>query len=148
VEIPPGNYHATLGIAGTLTGYAETRYLGKLQLAEDTEWDVHLAPAETAIDGADALPPLFTLHPNYPNPFNAGTVILYQFPQTAHVELTIYNIAGQRLKTLIDESQHPGLHRVTWDGTDVSGRQVGTGLYLYKLTTPAQTQTRRMILIK
>ena len=148
LAIPPGNYHATLGISGILGGYAETHYLGQLQLTEDTEWDVHLTPAETAIDGSDTLPPLFALHPNYPNPFNAGTVILYQFPRTTHVELTIYNIAGQRLKTLIDEPQHPGLHRVTWDGTDASGQQVGTGLYLYKLTTPAKTQTRRMILIK
>jgi M6 family metalloprotease-like protein len=149
VDIPPGRYHATVGVSNYIGRYSENHYLGILQLTADTEWNVHLSTGETAIDEVvGALPSIFALHPNFPNPFNAHTAIPYQLPQTGRVQLTIYNIAGQQVTTLVDAQKPAGRHQIFWNGRDASGKQVGSGLYFYRLSTDTQTQTRRMILVK
>ena len=93
-------------------------------------------------------PTAVSLEQNYPNPFNGQTTIAYKLPQAASVELTIYNMAGQRIKNVVDKKQSAGRHQVFWDGTDEDGRRVGSGVFFCRLSTDIQGQTRRMVLIR
>jgi hypothetical protein len=89
------------------------------------------------------LPSDFALLSNYPNPFNASTVIEYQLPVTSSVKLEVYNLLGNKVATLIDGQQQAGYKSVTWDASEVS-----SGIYFYKLTAGDYTETKRMILVK
>ena len=86
------------------------------------------------------------LAPNFPNPFIPGTLIPYRLTTTGTVRLDIYNLRGQRVRTLVHEVQNAGPYRVSWDASDDHGRQVGTGLYLLRLDHPGSVQTRWMLL--
>jgi hypothetical protein len=87
---------------------------------------------------------------NYPNPFNPATKIHYSIKQRSHVTLKIYNVAGQLVRTLVDELQEPLAdgYTVSWGSRDSSGQPVASGVYLYKLTAKDFTQTRKMVLLK
>jgi len=74
----------------------------------------------------------YSLH-NYPNPFNPQTTIRYVLPSVEKVSLCIYNIKGQKVKTLIQETLPAGKHSVIWDGRDSNGKRVASGVYFYKL---------------
>ena len=107
----------------------------------------------TAIDDSDSekelrLPKAFLLSQNYPNPFNPETVIQYQLPKQAVVRLEIYNIVGELVNTLVNETRPAGYHTVRWNGRDGHGRTVASGVYLYSLKTSELIQTRKMILIR
>jgi hypothetical protein len=94
------------------------------------------------------LPKVFVLHQNYPNPFNPTTMINYQLPMNSSVELSIYNLLGQKVATLVDEQKRAGYHRVEWDASGFA-----SGVYLYRLQAgdPSQSagqgyvETRKMI---
>jgi len=90
----------------------------------------------------------YFLKANYPNPFNPSTVIEYGIASTQNVTLEIYNILGQRIKTLVSQQQKPGIYRVIWDGTDQFNRKVAAGIYLYHLSAGEFVETRKMILVK
>ena len=94
------------------------------------------------------LPDAFSLSQNYPNPFNPETVIKYALPEDCHVELTIYNILGQKVKTLINQYQNAGHKMVHWNGRDDKGNEIASGVYLYKMKTPKYSQTKKMILLR
>lgn len=94
------------------------------------------------------IPHDYTLDQNYPNPFNASTVIRFNTKHDGHVKLVVYNVLGQQVKTLVDEFRHYGLQAADWDGTDVNGLAVPTGLYFYRLTTSEFTQVKKMVLLK
>ena len=94
------------------------------------------------------VPQKFILGQNYPNPFNPVTTIRYQIPRRDRVSLTIYNMMGQQVITLMDEDQDPGYYVAEWDGRDESGHEASTGIYIYQLRTNHQTLTRRMIKIR
>ena len=94
-----------------------------------------------------ALPTDFALGQNYPNPFNPSTIIPYQLPASAHVRLEVFNVLGQRLATLVDAEQSAGAHTTQWDATDASGRAVGAGVYIYRLSSGGMTESRRMVLV-
>jgi len=85
---------------------------------------------------------------NSPNPFNPRTKIIYQLLVSSHVKLTIYNIRGQKVRTLVDEYQTEGIKQVTWDGKDQKGNQLASGVYLYRLSVNNFSQTRKMLLTK
>jgi hypothetical protein len=89
------------------------------------------------------VPSEFALLTNYPNPFNASTVISYQLPTTSHVKLEIYNISGRKVATVVDGQQEAGYRSVTWDASDVS-----SGVYFYKLTAGDFTEVKRMTLLR
>lgn len=94
-------------------------------------------------------PPLAQmLHPNFPNPFNPSTTIVFTNPQTGNASLSVYNLKGQLVKTLINGTVNPGEHRVIWNGTDNSGKSVASGVYFYRLTANGRTETRKMMLMK
>ncbi len=99
-------------------------------------------------DNVVVLPDQFELNQNYPNPFNPETVISFALGTPQHVRLTIYNTLGQRVRTLVNDHQPAGFHRVRWDSRDDSGRAVASGVYLYRLETADAILTRKMTLIK
>ena len=81
----------------------------------------------------EAAPTSFTLLQNYPNPGNPSTTITFTLPRTAHVTLEIYNLLGQRVRTLVDGAIDAGSHTVVWDGRDELGSSLSSGVYLYRL---------------
>ena len=94
-----------------------------------------------------ALPTDFALGQNYPNPFNPSTLIPYQLPVAGHVRLEVFNMLGQRLIRLVDGERSAGAHTARWDGTDATGRAVGAGVYIYRLSSGGMRVSRRMVLI-
>jgi hypothetical protein len=88
-------------------------------------------------------PAVFSLEQNYPNPFNPSTDISFSLAEAGLVKLTIYNLLGQEVTTLLNENREAGLHTVTFDASSLT-----SGAYFYKLETPQFTQTRKMILSK
>ena len=105
------------------------------------------------VEGAtgEAVPGTITLLPNYPNPFNPSTVIEYGLPASAAgeaVRLAVYDVAGRRVRLLVDARQAAGFYRVTWDGADEAGAPVASGVYVYRLRAGGFQQVRKMILLK
>jgi len=96
----------------------------------------------------DIAPDNFALKQNYPNPFNPSTNIEYTLAQPGHVVLEIYNVLGQKVSTIVDEEQFPGLHRIQWDGTSSDGQTVSSGIYFYKLTAGSHIESKKMMLIR
>jgi hypothetical protein len=90
----------------------------------------------------------FTLKQNYPNPFNSETTIQYQIGKKTRVSIEIYNVLGERIKSLLDQSQNPGTYSVVWDGKDEAGRTVMGGVYLYRMRTEQCDLTRKLALIQ
>ncbi len=90
----------------------------------------------------------FTLSQNYPNPFNPETTISFSIPIDGKVELAIYNIKGQKVKTLINENKLQGRHTVVWNGRNETGKMAASGIYFYKLTSVGRTQVKKMLLMK
>ncbi len=93
-------------------------------------------------------PEQFQLNQNYPNPFNPETNISYSLPQGANVRLTIYDILGQEIRVLVDEYQNPGEKNIIWDGHNMRGEDVSSGIYFYRLLADDYTQTKKMSLLR
>ena len=86
---------------------------------------------------------------NYPNPFNPTTTVRYSIKERAHVTLRIYNVAGQLVRTLVDEVREPGIsHSAGWNGRNGRGQVTASGVYFYKLVAKDFTETRKMVLLK
>lgn len=91
----------------------------------------------------------FSLSQNYPNPFNPETTIQYQLPQTGNVTLSIFNLLGQEVRTLVHEHQTAGSYSIVWDGKNDIGELVTSGMYFYKLQVGESfLVTRKMLLLK
>lgn len=90
-------------------------------------------------------PASFSLFQNYPNPFNAGTRIDYQLRAQGNVVLTVLNLLGQQITTLVDKEQAPGHYSVQWDGKDARGHELPSGIYLYALEVGQRRVVRKMI---
>ncbi len=88
------------------------------------------------------------LHPNFPNPFNSTTQIYYSLANTSDVNLSIYNIKGQVIQTLVQASQDAGVYSVSWHGKDETGHDIGSGLYIVQLYTNSETLHQRILLIR
>ncbi|NNF06264.1 MAG: T9SS type A sorting domain-containing protein, partial [Candidatus Eisenbacteria bacterium] len=85
--------------------------------------------------------------PMSPNPMtSARGVIRFELTKKNHASVSVYNISGRLVRTLLSAERDAGLHEVTWDGTDTSGRKVASGLYFYRLRTPEQTMTQKVVL--
>jgi len=101
-----------------------------------------------SLDGDRHLPTAFNLQQNYPNPFNPVTSINYQLASDAHVTLTVYDIMGQKICTVVNEDQSAGFRAVVWDGRDNYNNSVSSGVYFYRLHAGNYIQTRKMILMR
>jgi len=99
-------------------------------------------------EDVDDLPEDFHLANNYPNPFNPSTTIEYSIPTQSHVTISIYNLLGQKIRTLVDETQVPGKHITSWNGRDYDGKLVASGVYFYKIIAGDYAQIKKMLLQK
>lgn len=95
-----------------------------------------------------AVPLAFSLEHNYPNPFNPSTAIQFALPKSSHVKMTVYNSAGQLVRTLIDKDMSAAHHTVRWDGTNDGGQSVSSGVYFYRIEADSYDNTKRMMLLK
>ena len=98
--------------------------------------------------GGVVLPIDFELFQNYPNPFNPSTTISFTLPEKAYVTLTIHNVLGQRVKTLLSSEFSAGTHFFVWDGTDAHGDDVASGVYVYRLMADEVVLSRKMVLAR
>ncbi len=102
----------------------------------------------TSVKENAAVPSEFRLQQNYPNPFNPTTEISYELPQAGFVQLSIFNLLGQKISTLVNERQTAGSYHVNWNGLDEQGKQVPTGLYIYRLKSDNRVQVKKMVLTR
>ena len=94
------------------------------------------------------LPDEFALHQNYPNPFNPVTTLRYDLPENGLVNITIYDMLGRHVKTLVNQDQVAGYKSVVWDATNDYGKPVSAGIYLYQIHVDNYIQTKKMVLLK
>lgn len=90
----------------------------------------------------------FSLQSNLPNPFNPETVIRYETGEAGPVRIVVYNVVGQRIRTLVDQGMAAGLHQARWDGRDETGRDVASGTYLVRMDAERFSQTRKILLLR
>ena len=169
-----GGYRAIPNAVATIelqtAGYPVTVELQPAAASDETEWQlVELTGVETGKihflrDGssisitsntkrlqllpADKVFDTFALYQNYPNPFNPSTVISYSLPSQSTVKLSIYNLLGQSVKTMVSEEQSAGFYEIVWDGRDASGIQVSSGLYFYRIETETFSDVKKMLLLQ
>jgi flagellar hook assembly protein FlgD len=89
-----------------------------------------------------------TLYQNRPNPFNPATEISYYLPSAGRVVIEIFDVAGRRVRMLVNGPQHAGRYSVEWTGQDNSGRRVASGIYFCRLSAGKETLTRKMVLMR
>lgn len=99
-------------------------------------------------DNSKTIPSTFCLNPNVPNPFNSYTAISYRLSAVSEVALSIFNSRGQKVRTLVNENQPAGHYSVVWNCRDDFGKNVSSGLYLYRLQTDHFAQTRKCLLME
>jgi hypothetical protein len=99
--------------------------------------------SETSIDRPNQPPVNYKLYANYPNPFNPTTNITYQLSKTSHVDLSLYNILGQKVVTLVKENQRAGYHQVEWNAIGFA-----SGIYYYRIETAGFQDVKKMILLR
>tara|TARA_Y100000310_G_scaffold345540_1_gene466253 strand:+ start:8471 stop:11203 length:2733 start_codon:yes stop_codon:yes gene_type:complete len=99
------------------------------------------------MDG-ETVPTEFNLSQNFPNPFNPVTVIRFDLPEASYVNLKVYNLMGQEIRSLVSGMEEPGVRVAVWDGKDNSGRLVSTGVYLYRIKAGSFFRTHKMILLR
>ena len=114
-----------------------------LTLEEGTLHTVGVAEAPNS-----GIPKEFVLFQNYPNPFNPVTTFQYQLPKTEHVLLTIYNIRGQKVQTLVNEVKQPGSYKIEWNGKNSYSLEVGTGLYVVRMEAGEFIESKKILLMK
>jgi S-formylglutathione hydrolase FrmB len=100
------------------------------------------------LDKETTVPATFLLSQNYPNPFSRDTHISYQLSRTSFVEIAVYDLTGQKVRTLVNETKPAGVYSVDWDGRDNSNMLASSGLYIYRLNTGSYTQIRKMIILR
>jgi len=131
----------------------EYYYTVRAKDAED-QWsnfsnrEIAIVHPQTSVDNGNPVPSAFSLSQNYPNPFNPQTNIEFSLGVDSKVELTVYNILGTKVRTLVNSELEAGEHSVLFDGLNDNGQQVAAGVYFYNLKTADQSLTRRMVLLK
>ena len=96
----------------------------------------------------EVLPEEFALGQNYPNPFNPSTQIRYALPEQSRVTITIYNMLGGKVRTLVNDFQDAGYRNILWNATNDHGSPVSAGMYIYTIQAGNFYQAKKMILLK
>ena len=94
------------------------------------------------------IPSQYMVHQNYPNPFNPVTTLRYDIPENGHINITIYDMLGRQVKTLINQTQDAGYKSLIWDATNDYGKPVSAGIYLYQIQAGENISTKKMVLLK
>jgi len=95
-----------------------------------------------------SIPTVFSLSQNYPNPFNPKTLIRFTLPKDSWVNMEVYNILGQRVKTLVDEKLTAGVKEVEWDSKGDNGLEVASGIYFYRIKADDFSDIKKMVMLK
>lgn len=139
------SYAVRLTLAQSVSGQSESdnyrAYLGF--------WHP-LVSSTTSVDQivSSSVPTDYTLNQNYPNPFNPTTTIEFAIPRSGHVRVDVVNVLGQRVAILADEYLAVGQYRTVWDARNLSGAQVSSGVYFYRLVVADVLLTKKMLLMK
>ena len=125
-------------------------YDPQLPIYPEVEYAIMICPTSTAVEEEEggSTPKDFELHQNYPNPFNNQTVIKFNLRRPTNVSLAIYNILGQKVRTLVEGRSNAGSQTVSWDGKDERGNDLSSGIYFYRLNAGEMSQTKRLVLLK
>ena len=137
-------------------GYARTLEAGTTSIEWDAEFNTRrfrlVAGSEShlteTLENIPLAPEKASLEPNFPNPFQQTTAIRYHLDRRENVRLVVYNVAGQTVQTLVNESQTPGSYEVMWNGRDEAGRPVGSGIYFYRLQAGRFSDSGKMALLR
>ena len=134
--IDPGNYTAGISIN-----------------SNDPDQGTVIIPLSLTVNGMSSenealLPQEFALHQNYPNPFNPVTRIRYDLPENSMVNITVYDMLGREVNTLVNQVQDAGFKSIIWDATNDYGKSVSAGIYLYQIQAGDFMRTEKMVLLK
>ena len=139
----------------TVTNYTDDNvpagtYIYKVQAIYDGNWtsDFSNEAEITIVHAEEILPQVTDLEGNYPNPFNPSTTIRFSLNEDSFVSLEIYNIKGEKVRTLVKDNLPAQYHTIVWNGRDENGKQVSSGIYFYKMKAGEFTSTRKMIMMK
>ncbi len=100
------------------------------------------------IQNEAANPSGYSLLQNYPNPFNPVTTLRYDLPENSYVNITIYDMLGREVKTMVNQVQNAGYRSIIWDATNDFGKPMSAGIYLYQIQAGEYLQTKKMVLLK
>jgi len=147
VRVNPANiyrYYITATYASGESEHSPIKYINPANIEEED------APPEEPNEDADevATPLTFALNQNYPNPFNPTTNISFSLPADSHVNVSVYNIKGQLVKTLLSEYVSRGRHTIQWHGDNSLGHSVGSGIYLIRVNDSSHTAVKKALLLK
>ncbi|MFC1527188.1 right-handed parallel beta-helix repeat-containing protein [Candidatus Neomarinimicrobiota bacterium] len=124
-------------------GGTQANWVAGSTLTPRNWWEVVLS-----VDDRKEHPIRFSLAQNYPNPFNPITTVHYNLPKETHIKITIYDMLGRNVHELISKKLPSGKYSVQWNGKDINGNPVSTGIYLYQLKAGNFVQTKKMVLMK
>ncbi len=141
VDVPVQDGAVSLSVRMHPLGrFRGTVYFDQLEIRKNGVTDVQ--------NNSGTIPSEFTMSQNYPNPFNPSTVITYALPKSSSVKLTIYDMLGREVKTLVNSEQNAGTYNVQWNGDNNNGSKVSSGTYIYLIKTGEYQQAKKMILLK
>ena len=147
-----GVHFIPAGEGPILTLKVQGKNLSSLKLSEaivvDQDANAFQANVVEKLETTPSLPAKYCLHQNHPNPFNPETQISYDLPNDSWIKLSVYNIRGQKVKTLVDRFEAAGHKTVTWGGKNEQGERVGSGVYFYRLEAGDFTAARKMVLVR
>jgi hypothetical protein len=141
-ELTPGDRLRGIPFSGTPM---ETFYIDDMKLVA-VQVEIPTAVEEASQETAGPLG--YALAQNYPNPFNAATAIRFDMDRAEEIDLTLYNLTGQKVVSLARGHREAGTYSLRWDGRDDSGRELATGVYLYRLTAGDRVETRKLLLLR
>ena len=124
-----------------------TLYIDDVRFAAE-EVQVYTEPTAVEVVGESIVPFGYALSQNHPNPFNPETTIRYELAETGAVRLSVYNVSGQLIRTLVDGEHPAGTYSVTWDGTDDTGQDVASGVYIARMATVDFGAVRKLVLVR
>jgi len=142
-------YTDSLVTAGNMYYYYVTATANGLKsIPSDTVFATVEDPTGIDEKWGQGIPSVFDIDQNYPNPFNPATTIRYQLPKATNVYIAVYDMLGQKIRTLVDENQTSNYYTIQWDGLNESGGKVASGVYLYRIEADTFIKTNKMLLLK
>ncbi|KXK45999.1 MAG: FG-GAP repeat protein [Chlorobi bacterium OLB5] len=150
VNMEVGNYILLKDGFHAKTG---SSFVAKITASDDKKDDIGFVSTNektmiSSINKTNHIPAEYTLTQNYPNPFNPSTMIQYGLKENVNVKITVYDILGRIVKSLVNENQDAGYKSVIWDGTNNFGSSVATGLYIYKIEAGSFIDSKKMLFLK
>lgn len=151
-NVLPGG-QASISVNFDAAGLPAGTYTSRISVTHNANGSPYQIPVTldvilAADDPSKLLPTTFALNGNFPNPFNSSTEISFDVPKAALLTLTLYNIIGQEVVTLVNQTVDAGRHTVSWDGKDARGLDSGTGIYLVRMTADGQSFTGKLMLLR